>query len=291
MSTRQFRPLAGAMAAGIGLGTVGCSYGLFQTARTEPPRTIGGHIGQTLVMNEIDDQGGRNTSTNLGVEPEFRIGATDHMDVGLGPFFGLGLRGDVKYNFFEPTERLALAGRVGGGVNPPYAVYNALGGVIGSYRVFRLVEPYAGATFSNYWIRGYEQPEMELEPGERLAESKGYGDGLLQVVVGIQLPAGTGRAFMVEVGRWIPLQNDPGDYYMFSPSTIIGIAYRFGALDPLRAERQREKEREEVEKRRRYRTGPEGPPRPARPKPRHLDPTGPKPPSGNNTGSSRPLFE
>ncbi len=289
MSTRRSGRFVGLIAAGIGLATLGCSYGLFQTARTEPPGTIGGHIGQTLVMNEIDDEAGRSTTTNLGVEPEVRIGATDHLDVGLGPLFGLGLRGDVKYNFFRPTDRLALAGRVGGGQSPWYAVYNALGGVIASYRVFRMVEPYAAATFSNFWIRGYEQPEVELEPGERLAAGKGYGDGLLQLVVGIQLPAGTGRAFMVEVSRWIPLQNDPGDFYRFVPTTVIGAGFRFGAFDPLRAERARQHALEvEHAERQRQRTGTERPRRPSPSKQPRLDPTGPAPPPRSPTGPSRP---
>jgi hypothetical protein len=159
--------------------------------------------------------------------------------------------------------------------------------------------------FSNYWITRYPAPEVELGPGERFADATGTGDGMLQLTVGAQFPAGTGRAFVMEVSRWFPMQNDPGDFYKFLPATVVGLGFRFGAADLVRAEQARLRERrarerrwrEEAERRRREAerrwqkptvplTTP-GPPR----RPPRLDPTGPAPPPRSPTGPSRPTFE
>jgi hypothetical protein len=233
------------LGVGCGAMSVGCSYGLFQTARTEPPGTVGGHIGQTVVFNEIDDEQERGGLSNTGMEPELRVGITDRLDLGVGPLHRTGTRADVKYNFMGPREDLALAVRTGGGFGSEHKAYTALAGVIASYRLVAELEPYAAAIFANYWVTSYPAADAELGPHERLVEATGTGDGLLQLTVGLQAPAGTGRSFMIELSRWYPMQNDPGDFYKFLPTTVVGAGFRFGAADPVRAERARERERAE----------------------------------------------
>ena len=75
---------------------------------------------------------------------------------------------------------------------------------------------------------GYETVTVSPDPESHLADRTGTGDGLLQAVLGIQLPAGTGLAFMAEHGHWFVLQNDPGDSYRFVPTNVFGVAMRFG---------------------------------------------------------------
>ena len=219
--------------AALGLG--GCSYALLETARTEPPGTVGGSWGFAKISNELSGEAGRVGPLLWGPQLTGRVGVTEHLDLGIGPFFGLGVHANVKYNLMERHRALAVAPRLGAGYADRHSVASAYGGVLGSYRLSRVLEPYAGITFANYWVGRYAYAEdFAVGPGERLAERTGTGDGLLQVAVGLQIPADTGLAFMVEVGRWFVMQNDPGDFYRFVPTTVIALGMRFGRAGPSR---------------------------------------------------------
>jgi hypothetical protein len=63
-------------------------------------------------------------------------------------------------------------------------------------------------------------------PGERLAPATGLGDGLLQLVVGLQCRLGSVVALSAEYGLWLPMQNDPGTFYTFVTSKIVSFAVR-----------------------------------------------------------------
>ncbi len=289
------------------LASTACGFGLFQTARTERPGTVTGHSGTTVVHNAVTRDPERDALA-WGVDSGLRLGLADHVDVGLRSFLLSGMQTDLKLNVLSPTDDLALAARVGGGYAARYETYNALAGVIGSYRVLRDLEPYVGVTFSNFWIMDYGEPEIPRDSTETYVDRSGTGDGLLKLVIGVQATLSAYTALMLEAGHWIPLNNDPGDFYAFVPTTVFGLGVRFGMLDPARAaeqrrneelERQREQteeiwerelelEREERE-RWEYRPGPALPPAPGSNRPKRLDPTGPTPPPRSPTGPSRPL--
>jgi hypothetical protein len=220
---------AGLCCAVLALLASGCSYALLETARTEPPGTVGGSWGVAQVHNRIDEQGGRGGLMNVGPQVMPRVGVTDHLDIGGGPFEGRGVRVDGKYNLMRRSDALALAPRGGLGARIDIGAFVPYLGMLASYRVASAIEPYAGITFANYWILDPPKPEdTTLDRSERYAERSGTGDGILQAVVGLQLPAGTGVALLVEYGHWFPMQNDPGNFYRFIPSDILAVGMRFG---------------------------------------------------------------
>ena len=150
----------------------------------------------------------------------------------------------------------------------------------------------------------YGEPEIALDSTQTYVNRSGTGDGLLQLTIGAQALIAAYTALMVEVSHWIPLNDDPGDFYAFVPTTLIGLGIRIGYLDPERAaEDRREEERErqqeereeylerlaEEQKRWQYRPRPAPPPAPGSTRPKHLAPTGPAPPPRSPTGPSRPL--
>jgi hypothetical protein len=209
------------------LALPGCSYGLFQTGHTQPPKSLGGSLGASVVFNELDGQGGRDFLTRLGLDPNLRFGLTDHLDVGLGAFFGEGASIDAKYDVFNPDAPLALAPRIGFGYGFQYDTFMAEGGAIASYRANEMFEPYLALSFANVWIGAYPPPEAPPPPGALYAARTGLGNGLLKAIVGVQIPAHTGLALMIEYGHWFPLEDDPGDYYAFVATNVLGVGMHF----------------------------------------------------------------
>lgn len=84
-------------------------------------------------------------------------------------------------------------------------------------------------TFANHWIEP-EPPEGGL-PANAVGH-RGAGDGLLQLSVGLQLVASDHVAFLAEYGHWFPLNDDPGDFYAFIPTNVVGLAVRIGSVRP-----------------------------------------------------------
>ena len=144
MAARTGRlPALGILALALALASTACGFGLFQTARTEPPGTVVGHVGTTSVHNEVTSNPDRGGAI-IGVDSGMRLGVADHVDVRLRSFLLSGMQFDVKVNVMRPSEDLALAPRIGGGYAARYDTRNAILGVIGSYRIVHDLEPYLG---------------------------------------------------------------------------------------------------------------------------------------------------
>jgi len=221
----SLRRAVAAMLLGPSLG--GCSFGLFQTAHTQPPGTVAGRLGATEVLNAIDEEAGRDVSTNTTAEVGVRVGLAQRVDIGLGSFFLSGARADVKVNVLDPKAALAIAPRFGLGAQYKYDVLMVEGGAIVSYRLFGVLEPYGGLTFANHWIGGYP---ASVDPSPDLARRTGEGNGLLQAALGFAVDTKQGFGLMAEYGHWFVMNNDPGDNYAFLPTNIVGVAIRFGAV-------------------------------------------------------------
>ncbi len=216
-----------ARAAFCGLLGGGCSFGSFQTAHTQAPATVSVTAGATNVMNAIDDQAGRDLSTNVGGQLGVRVGVADRVDVGLGSFFQTGGRADAKINVLDPRGRVAIAPRLGVGYQWAHQIYMLEGGAIASVRAQEWLEPYLGLSFANHWIESYEA----LEPLPQNAVGKsGSGDGLLQLSLGVELAASRYFAVLAEYGHWFVLNDDPGDHFRFVATNILGIAVRVGRV-------------------------------------------------------------
>jgi hypothetical protein len=210
--------------------TGGCSFGAFQTAHTQAPATLSVTPGVAQVFNRIDDQQGRSVATNLGAQLAGRVGITKRVDAGLGSFMFSGVKADVKVNLLERHQRLALAPRLGAGYRWERGVSMLEGGAIASYRVGDRFEPYLGLTFANHWIDEGKAPVQPLPPN--VVGRRGTGDGLLQLNLGVELMLSNHVALLGEYGHWFPMNNDPGDFYAFVPTDIVGLALRIGRLRP-----------------------------------------------------------
>ena len=216
-----------ALACSLVFALSSCSFGLFQTAHTAPPGRIRGSAGLSYVTNSVVTRPSQpNPLLNLGAEAALRVGLTQHLDIGVGSFELAGAALDAKYNLLRPDQDFALAPRAGVAYGFNYETFRAeVGGVV-SYRLSRLVEPYLGLTFANYWIGDYTPPDAPAPPGWHFARRKGTGDGVLELNVGVELPS-KHFATLLEYGHWFVLQDDPGDFYHFVPTNIVGVAVRF----------------------------------------------------------------
>lgn len=210
---------------------MGCSYGLGETPRTLPKGHLSGNTGMSMVFNRSDaERGGvglHNLAPQLG---PLRVGVAPHVDVGVATLFGLGLRADVKVSPTRPTLPFAFAVRAGGGgaYDTSGSLAMAFAGVLASY-TFGGVEPYLGATFANHWIYGRPTPDPgSLGPGERFATRQGYGDGLVELTVGLRVSVSTWGSVSFEYSRWQPAQDDPGDFYRFVPNDIASLGLCVG---------------------------------------------------------------
>jgi len=206
----------------------GCGHGLGQTAKTQPVGKTRLTLGVVRITNANDEVRNGPDLQNLAPEVSVRVGTSEHTDIGITNWFGVGLRTDVKWNLFDRDRPYALAPRAGVGAAKDFygvALFGAFAGLIASYELPGKITPYGAATFANHWILRNDKPSSEvLAPGETFAARKGYGDGLLQLVVGLQLKLGAGSALVGEYQRWIPMQNDPGDFYKFVPNDVLMIA-------------------------------------------------------------------
>lgn len=206
----------------------GCSFGMFQTAHTQPSGTVSATPGVAYAFDSIDDQAGRGPATNVGAQLGARIGLSRRVDLGIGSFLLTGAKSDVKMNLLDPRSRFAVSPRAGAGYRFGRSVFMLESGAIVSYRS-NWLEPYFGLTFANHWIEP-DAPDGHLPSS--LATRAGTGDGLLQANVGLQLIAANSVGVLAEFGRWFPLNNDPGDFYRFLPTSIAGLALRVGRVRP-----------------------------------------------------------
>jgi hypothetical protein len=218
------RPLARGVALCFAPCVAGCSFGLFQTAHTQPPGQPLVTVGLTKVKNAIDEVGGRTELTSLGLQAGARVGVLRRLDLGVGSFFLSGGRADVKVNLVDPTGPFALSPRAGIGYQHRYGVLMAEAGGIASYRFFGMLEPYAGLTFANHWLTNHPPPSVNLP--RSLAPGTGTGDGLLQAAVGLAFDTKRHVGFMAEYGHWFVMQDDPADFYAFVPTNVLGVALR-----------------------------------------------------------------
>ncbi|GEM_PF-4833008 len=137
-------------------------------------------------------------------------------------------RADVKAALTRPTLPWALAERVGGGGAAHLAgryLAVAFAGPIASSSIGP-VEPYAAVTFMNHWV--YGSPVTISPLGSINAPRTGYGDGILQLVMGIRGYVSNGCSVAVEYGRWQPMQDDPGDGYSFVANNIVSLMVCIG---------------------------------------------------------------
>jgi len=228
MSSERRPPAAAALVA---LFLAGCGYGVLQTAHTEPPGPPAVTVGAATVANEYAGEAGRNLATNAVPEASLRLGLTEHLDVGTGPYLFPGWRADAKYNLFRPAAPQALAPRAGVG----YASFQgdrtflAFAGVIGSYRVARWLEAYASLTVADNWVRIEEPTGTDLGPNESFAARDGTGNGALQAVLGAELSVTRRWGLLLEYGHWAPLWNDPGDFYRFAHNHVFAAGARISA--------------------------------------------------------------
>jgi hypothetical protein len=207
----------------------GCGYGLHQTAKTQRPGTVSLQTGLSYVSNEVlSAQSSSPPTLKFGGEVgPLRVGLSDHVDMGFGLFYVTGVRVDSKFNVMPRENPLAIAPRIGAGfaTNSDRSTTMWMAGVIGSYDVTETLTPYLSATFANHWFAS-PQPVVDLGQGERLAPATGFGDGLLQLVGGIQWRPGS-VALSAEYGRWLPMQNDPGTYFAFVATEVVSLGVRF----------------------------------------------------------------
>lgn len=205
------------LVAALAMSSAGCGYGLHESARTLAPGRFGGGGAVTVVANAAGDDAKthvRNVGLDLGM---MRVGVARHVDVGFGVAYLAGGRADVKLSMLHEDYPLALAVRVGvGGAAAPIALAFAYVGVLASVDAASWLQPYVGCTFADHWIFGLDQRSPPL--GQRLAARAGYGDGVLQNVVGFRFFLEEGTlpvSLSLEYGLWVPLQDDPGDGFSF----------------------------------------------------------------------------
>jgi hypothetical protein len=208
---------------------VACGYGLHQTAKTQRPGAVSLQTGLSYISNENISAQQQPGPLHIGAEVgPVRVGLSDHVDVGVGFFYELGARVDAKFNVLAPSDRLAIAPRLGAGYASGSDRRTAMwmGGIIASYDVDPTFTPYLAATFANHWFAG-PQPEASFNAGEHLAPPTGLGDGLLELVAGAQWRVGSVVALSAEYGLWQPVQNDPGTFYAFVTSQVVSVGMRF----------------------------------------------------------------
>jgi len=212
------------------MSCTGCGYGLHESARTLAPGHFGGGGAVTVVANAAGDVGKthvRNVGLDLGM---MRVGVARHVDVGFGVAYLAGGRADLKVSLLREDFPLALAVRVGvGGAATPIALAFAYAGVLASVDATSWLQPYLGCTFADHWIFGLDQGSAPS--GTAVAGRAGYGDGVLQNVLGFRFFLEEGNrpvSLSLEYGLWFPLQDDPGDGFSFVVNHLASLGVCIG---------------------------------------------------------------
>lgn len=212
----------------VAVTSLGCSagFGLAQTAKTVEPGGGRMTVGMGGAFNEYDRERKGPGIYNLSYETAWRYGLARKTDVGLGPWLGLGLQLDVKHELTPREKRYGIALRGGGGFSAgaPNS-FSAFLGTIASFEIFPWLTPYGGLAFRNFWFNDRTQHPPPTD-GSEWAKRRGYGDGLLQATLGLRLHTGR-AAIYLEYARWLPMQNDPGDFFKLVASHVFTLSVGF----------------------------------------------------------------
>ncbi|CAN5411992.1 hypothetical protein BH09MYX1_BH09MYX1_67970 [soil metagenome] len=223
-----------AIALGLALPLTACGFGMNESARTVAPNHVSGAGALTFVVN--DTAARKPGLGNLGIDLGMvRLGVARHLDVGIGEAFFAGGKVDVKWSPFPEWWIVALALRLGvGAAGFPDPLVFTYAGTIASIDVGDVVTPYLSGTYADHWIFGrYLDPPPA---GQRNAPRAGYGDGVLQLAIGVRFFTGDLFSTSLEYGLWVPLQDDPGDGFSFFRTHVATIGVCFAC--PRRAPRQ-----------------------------------------------------
>lgn len=204
----------------------GCGMGMLQTARPASRGIFELNAGTGMLANSVVSERTDGDVIWSVAELGLRLGLTDHLDVGTKLQFFPGALVDMKYNFMEPDNPLALSVRLG------------VGGSIGIHRLalhvpaslgisydWPHVTPYAHVGWSNFW---FNSGEPEAAANVDYVEAKGHGDGVLRSTVGLRFRLHELFMLFVEYNYWEPMLNDEGDFYKFdnSHAGLVGLTFR-----------------------------------------------------------------
>jgi hypothetical protein len=220
----------------------GCGVGHLQTAKTTPKHHVELHAGWGYIHNETADMRGEqdvaDDSAEYGVSnfPALigaRYGILDDLDIGLKMFFLAGMAMDVKYNFLDPNNPLAVS--VLGGIGAADQIWAPHGAwvlnvplsVLVSYDVKKNFTPYASLGYSTFWVFGRQR--LDTDEQEYLNEWRGHGDGLLTASAGFRFGLSDEVGMFLEYDFALPLADDPGDFFQFVDTHIflVGLSVRF----------------------------------------------------------------
>ncbi len=209
----------------------GCGMGMLQTARPTPRGVIEAFAGSGAVANDVVKERTGNDAIWSVAEVGTRVGLTDHLDIGgkLQHFPG-GLL-EVKYNFLEPDNPLALSlrGGLGGSIGTMGAALHVPVSVGISYD-WAYVAPYAHLGWSQFWFFKGEPEDAETVD---YMDREGHGDGVLRATGGLRIIVNKYLSFYAEYNYWKPLLDYEGDFYRFDDTHAVlgGIAVCTG--DPV----------------------------------------------------------
>jgi hypothetical protein len=206
------------------VSSAGCGVTRLQTARTVPR----GETQRTIAISLIH-AGDRGFSAEgipfIPIDFMVRHGFSDHVDMGIRTFIGLGFLGDLKWNLLSPERRTALSISGGfGAAAAEGAIIHVPLTVSVSHAVRPWFTPYAAVGYGTYWILDYAKPA----PGVSYAPRSGTGDGLLMLHAGVELTTWSGRGVMFEYSVGFPVVDDPGDFYQFATNQFFSIAFHSG---------------------------------------------------------------
>lgn len=218
-----------------GVTLLGCGFGQFQTAKTVPRGEYRITMAQQFQANE-DLAERKLTINNFPPDIMVRVGLSDRVDVGADLFLAGGLILDAKINLFPTQKRFALAFSAGfgaaadwGNFDDTLAVLHLPIGAIMSYRFGQVFSPYMGIGYSFYWIFGRDDLDIPPpdKPDTKYVERQGYGDGLTRFTIGAEFKINVRFGVLLEYSFWLPVVDDPGDFYTFVPNHMGGLAVVF----------------------------------------------------------------
>lgn len=207
----------------------GCAMSPVRTARTIPAGQVDVSVAVSFLANENLKE-----SVDSPVWPllqfQVHVGLSESIDLSVETFNGFGLFTDVKYAFLPPESRFGLAvtgglggTATGGGILSGGSIVGTRAGVVSEYRVSEGEEEvsfHLGASLADLWFFGWDKPESE-SPNPSVARTYS-GDGVLMVTGGISFAS---NFVAIDYTYWAPVFNDPGDYYGFVDSHLLGVAF------------------------------------------------------------------
>ena len=91
------------------------------------------------------------------------------------------------------------------------------------------MSPYFGIGYSFFWIFGRDDHEIPPpdDPDTTYASRKGCGDGVVRFTVGTEFRFNVRFGLLLEYSFWLPVVDDPGDFYTFIPNHMGGFGFVF----------------------------------------------------------------